>query len=180
LQNSFLTNTLLYHVSNGDLPASQIANGGTSASALTIRRFISRGNDLYINGSKIILTDVKASNGTVHAIDKVMIATGVDIVASAILLKDAKVFKTPELTFLVAAVVKSGLAPTLSDPNANFTIYAPTDAAFKALGFKTVADVTATEASTLRTILLNHAIGKIYFRADKYHCRNSRRRNLNV
>jgi uncharacterized surface protein with fasciclin (FAS1) repeats len=68
---------------------------------------------------------------------------GVDIVASAILLKDAKVFKTPELTFLVAAVVKSGLAPTLSDPNANFTIYAPTDAAFKALGFKTVADVTA-------------------------------------
>jgi uncharacterized surface protein with fasciclin (FAS1) repeats len=74
LQNSFLTNTLLYHVSNGDLPASQIANGGTSASALTIRRFISRGNDLYINGSKIILTDVKASNGTVH-VDKVMIAT---------------------------------------------------------------------------------------------------------
>jgi uncharacterized surface protein with fasciclin (FAS1) repeats len=65
----------MYHVSNGDLP-SQIANGGTSASALTInRRFISRGNDLYINGSKIILTDVKASNGTVHAIDKVMIAT---------------------------------------------------------------------------------------------------------
>jgi uncharacterized surface protein with fasciclin (FAS1) repeats len=63
----------LYH--NGDLPASQIANGGTSASALTInRRFISRGNDLYINGSKII-PDVKASNGTVHAIDKVMIAT---------------------------------------------------------------------------------------------------------
>jgi uncharacterized surface protein with fasciclin (FAS1) repeats len=93
LQNSFLTNTLLYHVSNGDLPASQIANGGTSASALINRRFISRGNDLYINGSKIILTDVKASNGTVHAIDKVMIATGVDIVASAILLKDAKVLK---------------------------------------------------------------------------------------
>jgi hypothetical protein len=57
-------------------------------------------------------------------------------------------------------VVKSGLAPTLSDPNANFTIYAP-DAAFKALGFKTVADVTATEASTLRTILLNHAIGDL-------------------
>jgi uncharacterized surface protein with fasciclin (FAS1) repeats len=107
LQNSFLTTTLLYHVSNGDLPASQIENGDTSASALTInRRFISRGNDLYINGSKIVLTDVKASNGTVHAIDKVLIATGVDIVASAILLKEAKVFKRPELTFLVAAVVK--------------------------------------------------------------------------
>jgi hypothetical protein len=29
------------------------------------------------------------------------------------------------------------------------------------LGFKTVADVTATDASTLRTILLNHAIGEV-------------------
>jgi hypothetical protein len=54
------------------------------------RRFINRGNDLYINGSKIILTNVNASNGTVHAIDKVMIATGVNIVESAILLKDSK------------------------------------------------------------------------------------------
>jgi phage tail sheath protein FI len=39
-----------------------------------------------------------------------------------------------------------------------FITHPPTDAAF--IGFKTVADVTATEASTLRTILLNHAIGR--------------------
>jgi uncharacterized surface protein with fasciclin (FAS1) repeats len=51
--------------------------GGTSGSALQglTRRFISRGNDKYINGSKIVITDVSASNGTVHAIDKVMLAT---------------------------------------------------------------------------------------------------------
>jgi uncharacterized surface protein with fasciclin (FAS1) repeats len=50
--------------------------GGTSGSALQglTRRFISRGNDKYINGSKIVITDVSASNGTVHAIDKVMLA----------------------------------------------------------------------------------------------------------
>jgi uncharacterized surface protein with fasciclin (FAS1) repeats len=58
--------------------------GGTSGSALQglTRRFISRGSDKYINGSKIVITDVSASNGTVHAIDKVMLATGY-IVASA-------------------------------------------------------------------------------------------------
>lgn len=168
LQNSFLTNTLLYHVSNGDLLANQITAGSTSASALTInRRFISRGNDLYINGSKIILTDVKASNGTVHAIDKVMIATGVDIVASAILLKEAKVFKTPELTFLVQAVITSGLAPTLADPNNNFTIYAPTDAAFKAAGFATVQDVANTPPAVLQQVLLNHAIGGGKFTSEQ-------------
>lgn len=159
LQNTFLTNTLLYHTSNGDLAGTSIKNGGTSASALGVnRRFISRGADLYINGSKIILTDVNASNGTVHAIDKVMIATGVNIVESALLLKDAKVFKAPELTFLVQAVISSGLAPVLSDANNNFTIYAPTDAAFKAAGFATLEDVKNTPAATLQAVLLNHAI----------------------
>jgi hypothetical protein len=62
----FLDQYIVYHVSNSDLPASQIANGGTSASALTINRhFISRNEFVYINGSKIIPTG-KASNGTVH------------------------------------------------------------------------------------------------------------------
>lgn len=168
LQNSFLTNTLLYHVSNGDLLSNQIITGNTSTSALgPNRRFISRGKDLYINGSKIILTNVNASNGTVHAIDKVMIATGVDIVQSAILLQTAKVFKAPELTFLVAAVVKSGLAPVLADPNANFTIYAPTDAAFKAAGFATVQDVTNAPASVLAQVLLNHAIAGGKFTSEQ-------------
>ena len=159
LQNDFLTSTLLYHVSNGNLLANQIADGNTSTSALGVnRRFINRGGDLYINGSKIILTDVSASNGTVHAIDKVMIATGVNIVESALLLNDAKVFKTPELTFLVQAVVTSGLAPVLADENNNFTIFAPTDAAFKAVGFNTVEDVANADPAFLQQVLLNHAI----------------------
>lgn len=65
LQNSFLTNTLLYHVSNGSLAGSTIVAGGSSGSALGVnRRFVNRGSDKFINGSKIIATDVKASNGT--------------------------------------------------------------------------------------------------------------------
>ncbi|WP_130736303.1 fasciclin domain-containing protein [Flavobacterium sp. J27] len=159
LQNSFLTNTLLYHVSNGNLLANQISAGASSTSALGIdRRFIARGNDLYINGSKIIITNVNASNGIVHAIDKVMLGTGVNIVESALLLNDAKVFKTPELTFLVQAVITSGLAPVLADENNTFTIFAPTDAAFKAAGFNTVQDVANADPAVLQQVLLNHAI----------------------
>lgn len=168
LNNTFLTNTLLYHVSNGNLPSSQIMAGGTSGSALSVnRRFISRGNDLYINGSKIIITNVAASNGTVHAIDKVMLATGANIVASAQAVAGGGVFKKPELTFLVAAVVKSGLAATLSDPNANFTIYAPTDAAFIAAGFPNVAAVSAAPAADLQAVLLNHAVGTGKFTSEQ-------------
>jgi uncharacterized surface protein with fasciclin (FAS1) repeats len=157
LQNSFLTNTLLYAVSNGNL--SSTGFNGTSKSALgPDRRFITRGTDKYINGSKIIATDVKASNGTVHVIDKVMIATGVNIVESAILLQTAKVFKNPELTFLVQAVISSGLAPVLADPANKFTVYAPTDAAFKAAGFPDIAAVAAAPQSLLKAVLLNSAI----------------------
>ena len=165
LNNTFLTNTLLYHVSNANLPSSLIMAGGTSESVLNVgnrfldRRFISRGTDKYINGSKIVITDVSASNGTVHAIDKVMLATGANIVASAQAVAGGSVFKKPELTFLVAAVVRSGLAGTVSNPDANFTIYAPTDAAFIATGlFKTVADVSAADPMLLQAVLLNHAV----------------------
>ena len=160
LQGSFLTSTLLYAVSNGKLPSGAISAGGGSQSALgPDRSFITRGADKYINGSKIIATDVAASNGTVHVIDKVLIATGVNIVDSAILLQTKKVFKNAELTFLVQAVIKSGLAGVLSDPANNFTVYAPTDAAFKAAGFPTAEAVAAAPAAALQTILLNHAIG---------------------
>jgi hypothetical protein len=50
--------------------------------------------NLYINGSKIVITNVAASNGTVHAIDKVMLATGANIVASAQAVAGGGVFKT--------------------------------------------------------------------------------------
>jgi hypothetical protein len=99
--------------------------GGTSGSALQglTRRFISRGSDKYINGSKIVITDVSASNGTVH-IDKVMLAT--ELLLHQHTVAGGSVFKKPELTFLVAAVVRSGLAATLSDPTANFDMHQQT------------------------------------------------------
>lgn len=168
LQTSFLTSTLLYHVSNGNLAGSAVTAGGSSQSALgPNRRFIARGNDKYINGSKIIATDVAASNGTVHVVDKVMIATGVNIVQSALLLNDKKVFKNAELTFLVAAVVASGLAPVLADPANNFTIYAPTDAAFIKAGFPNAAAVAAAPPAVLQAVLLNHAIGGGKFTSEQ-------------
>ncbi len=160
LNTTFLTNTLLYHTSGGNIAGSAIVSGGSSASITGLnRRYIFRGSDKYINGSKILATDVKASNGTVHVIDKVILATGVNIVASAQAVAGGGVFKAPELTFLVAAVVKSGLAGVLSDPMANFTVYAPTDAAFRAIGFATVQDVSNAPAATLQAVLLNHALG---------------------
>lgn len=167
LQKPFLTTTLLYHASNGNLPSQNIMNGGLSTSSIGVdRRFISRGNDTYINGSKILATDIRASNGTVHVIDKVMIATGVDIVQSAIALQSANVFTTPELSFLVEAVIYADLAGALtaSPGSPDFTVFAPTDQAFKDLGtalgltFTVPSDIRQLPADVIATVLLNHVV----------------------
>lgn len=166
LQPGFLTNTLLYHVYSGSLAGSSLTAGSTSPSLLgPTRRIITRADGRrYVNGSLILGTDVKASNGLVHPIDKVMIATGVDIVKSAQLLQNAKVFTQPELTFLVEAVIYADLAATLSGPGP-FTVFAPTDQAFKDLGvalnvpLNQPLDIRKLPKSTVQAVLLNHALG---------------------
>ncbi len=167
LQPAFLTSTLLYHVSGGNLRGDRLTNGASSASALgPTRRVVVRGSDRYLNGSKILATDVAASNGTVHVIDKVLLATGADIVQSALALRDAKVFVGPELSFLVEAVLYAELADALTAKpgSPSFTVFAPTDAAFRQLGqdlgvpLKVPADIRKLPKDVVTNVLLNHVV----------------------
>ena len=59
---------------------------------------------------------------------------------------------------LLAAVDAAGLTDTLSDPSQNFTLFAPTDAAFAALGQDTI-DALLADPDTLANILTYHVIG---------------------
>ena len=173
LDRGFLRSTLFYNVANGRIAGAALALLPDSLrSALKnpatqrflTRRIIRRGADLYVNGSKILATDIQAANGVVHPIDKVLLHGGGNIVQVAIAVSEGKVFVQPELTLLVAAVVRSGLAPTLSNPAASFTIFAPTDAAFRAFGvanaipLNTVAEVSAADPQLLSSVLLGHAL----------------------
>ena len=164
LQKSFLTNTLLYHVANGTLAGSDLQLGSTSTSALgPVRRINKKGNDLYVNGSKILATDVRAANGTIHVIDKVLLATGGNVVESAVALKDAQVFTAPELSFLVEAVLYCELQVPLST-TPNITVFAPTDKAFRELGvllgqpLNVPADIRKLPKATVTAVLLNHVL----------------------
>lgn len=65
---------------------------------------------------------------------------------------------SPNFTLLEAAVKHAGLAETL-DGEGPFTVFAPTDDAFRAAGFKTKADIDAVPAETLKGIILYHALG---------------------
>ncbi len=167
LNDDFLTNTLLYHTSNGDLRSQDINTMDMFPSLLGVnRRFVEREGELFINGSKILATDINASNGTVHAIDKVLIGTGGDIVQSAIALQQAEVFVNPELTYLVEAVLYADLAGALSasEDSPSFTVFAPTDEAFVNLGnalgltFEEPADIRQLPVEVVTAVLLNHVV----------------------
>ena len=79
----------------------------------------------------------------------------------------AEVAQKNGFTALLAAVNKAGIAGTLTAPNANLTVFAPTDAAFGTLatqlGFANAgAMVTALSASDLSKILTYHVVaGKL-------------------
>ena len=162
LYTPFLRSTLFYHVFSGTLPGSDLTAGKMSASAqgLTRRIIVRADGSRYVNGSKILGTDVRAANGLIHPIDKVLLATGGNIVESALALKNAQVFVKPELTFLVAAVIKCNLAGALSAAGP-YTVFAPTDKAFIDAGIPSVDainNMTPAQVQGLTSILLNHVL----------------------
>ena len=74
--------------------------------------------------ARITATDLQASNGVVHVVDRVLLPADKTIVATAQAL--------PDFSILVEAVVAAGLVDTLNGPGP-FTVFAPTNAAFAAL-----------------------------------------------
>lgn len=79
--------------------------------------------------SNVVTANVVAQNGVVHIIDKVLLPANKNVVQTAIALSQSA---QPEFTILVEAVVAAELAATLSG-DGPFTVFAPTDAAFKDL-----------------------------------------------
>ncbi len=105
----------------------------------------------------IIATDVKATNGVIHAIDKVLLpsaaldALGRSVTATAV--------ATEGLDLLTAALYRTQLNDVLDRPAADgnqYTVFAPTDDAFRALLGD--ADLEDIPVEDLTQILLNHVI----------------------
>ena len=165
LQTGFLTNVLLYHVNNGSTLDASLTNGVRVPSLLgapVTKRIVNKGNERFINGSKIVATNVKADNGIVHVIDRVLLASGADIANTAIFFAQGKGFVNPELSFLVEAVVYADLVAPLANPSANLMVFAPTNQAFKDLGvllgvpLNQPSDIRKLPKATVAQVLLTH------------------------
>lgn len=71
---SKLRAVLLYHVVPGRLPASKVVarNGAKTAEGSRVR-FTVRNGKAFVNDARVVQADIRASNGIVHAINKVLI-----------------------------------------------------------------------------------------------------------
>jgi uncharacterized surface protein with fasciclin (FAS1) repeats len=71
---AMLRSVLLYHVAKGRLAAKQVAK---RASIKTLNgervRVRVRGGNVFVNTSKVVTADVRASNGVIHAINRVLL-----------------------------------------------------------------------------------------------------------
>ena len=109
--------------------------------------------------SKIIATDVQASNGVVHIIDKVILPANKNIVETA---QGAASF-----SLLVEAVVAANLQGTLSGAGP-FTVFAPTNDAFAAALAELGVSKAALFANVplLTKILTYHVVGARVLKAE--------------
>jgi uncharacterized surface protein with fasciclin (FAS1) repeats len=123
-----LTRVLTYHVLPSRTLRADIATG-TAITTLQGGTF-SIGTDLAITDSRarrsaITSTDVLASNGVIHVLDRVILP-----LPAANIVQTAQ--SLPQFSILVEAVVAAGLADALSQPGP-LTVFAPTNDAFAAL-----------------------------------------------
>ena len=154
---------LKYHVVAGKVMSGEIIK---SSKAKTLH-----GNNvkltLMVNNANVTKADIKASNGVIHVIDRVILPgtakpikghenakappyTNKNIVQTAV---NAGQFKT-----LVTAIQAAGLENALSGKGP-FTVFAPTDAAFAKLPAGTVQSLVQPEnKAKLQAILKYHVI----------------------
>ena len=165
--NGALTQVLLYHVAPGSLGSGEVLGMSSIPTLQGGQLAVSLRDDLpYVNDSQIIITDIQAKNGVIHVIDTVLVPD-VSLPATPAA-EEAEPATTDSIVdiavangnfnTLVAAVTAAGLAGTLDGPG-NFTVFAPTDAAFAALPAGTVEALLADPTGELTTILLYHVVG---------------------
>lgn len=164
---ALLTAVLSYHVVPGKVESAAVA--GLLGKPITtvqgdIFKIDSTAGALTITDGRnrtagVSATDIQASNGVIHVIDRVLLPADKNIVETAIA-------AAPEFSILVEAVVKAGLAATLSGPGP-FTVFAPTDAAFAAaLSELSLTKEQLLDSPLLGDILTYHVVNGRVLKAE--------------
>jgi uncharacterized surface protein with fasciclin (FAS1) repeats len=119
-------------------------------------------NRTYVNGFQFINSEAAGNNGTMLALQNVLVPPTMNL---------AQILNTDtSLTFFNQAVSLSTPVPdTLSNTLATggpFTLLAPTNDAFRILGYNTPTDISSISPDSLRTLVLTSLIPQRLFSYD--------------
>ena len=156
-----LKDILLYHVivdkevnaaAATAIAGNTVVMGNSDEMALSLT-----GSELFANLSGISVPDVDASNGIIHLIDTVLLPPADAVEPTLNIVETAQSYG--KLSTLVTALsATSDLVSILSDENAEFTVFAPTNTAFNALPAGTIDTLLQNPDGTLKDILLKHVV----------------------
>lgn len=179
---ALLTRVLTYHVVNGAVMSTDVVGmltentaaaesmemeavgSPTMGSELTFTATAE--GDLYVDGAKVTTADIVATNGVIHVIDRVLIPDEIAAAIPAILGVDADVSElniaeiasaNENFSTLVSLVSAAGLVDVLADPDASWTVFAPTNEAFAAVP-QEVLDTLAADPALLTRVLTYHVV----------------------
>ena len=158
-----LKQILLYHVVGDVVMAETVVNldEAETLEGSMVAIDVVDGN-VFLNDSQVTSTDIEASNGVVHVIDKVLVPS-MQEAASKETLEEiktiAEIAVAGGFNTLVAALSAADLVETLSGDGA-FTVFAPTDDAFAALPEGMLEGLLA-DTESLTQILLYHVVGDV-------------------
>ncbi len=137
-----LETVLKYHVLSGVAGPLDLKDKGVVTTLAGSPALIELTGGAKIAGANITTTNIVASNGVIHVIDTVIVPPENDIVETAL--------AAGSFTSLAAALTAADLVDALQG-DGPFTVFAPTDAAFEALG-------TAPTGDALRNVLQYHVV----------------------
>ncbi|MDG1475283.1 MAG: fasciclin domain-containing protein, partial [Porticoccaceae bacterium] len=157
-----LTDILLYHVIQGsavlqdgaltvaqsDNNKVEMANGSKTALSLA-------DNTLFVNKSAVSLTDVMADNGVIHVVDQVITVPATKSEPTQNIVDIA--VGNEDFSTLVEVLTAADLVTTLSNEDATFTVFAPTNAAFDKIE-DSVLEGLLDDTAALTDILLKHVV----------------------
>ncbi|WGK63959.1 fasciclin domain-containing protein [Croceiramulus getboli] len=158
VDNDVLTQLLLNHVIGQELPASAISTGyiktsaQESSTAANIDMYIDTTSGITINGEvdvDVANANIETDNGIIHPVNAVIEIPTIVTFATT----------NPALSSLVAALTDEGnttFVGLLSDTNADFTVFAPTNAAFDT--FLDGATLDDIDNAALAQVLSNHVV----------------------
>jgi transforming growth factor-beta-induced protein len=164
---SLLKSVLTYHVVGKRIPAAVAtvaAKKGLKIKTLQGERIalsFSNGRIVLNDSARVILPNVRASNGIIHAINAVLVPPSLTQEPAPAPTKSIVEIAAgnPDFSTLVSLVQKAGLVSAISSPGP-FTVFAPTNAAFEKLAKAAPATYAAVVAdpALLTKVLTYHVV----------------------